>query len=247
MKRLEGKVALVTGGARGIGRVISERFMDEGASIAVADMNIDLARITVDELSGRGGTAKAFAVNVSDENSVDGMVEEVMSAFGRIDILVNNAGITRDNLMIRMKKEDWDLVLAVNLTGTFLVSKAVIRHMMKARSGTIINMASVVGLMGNAGQANYSASKAGVIGLTKTMAREFASRGVTVNAIAPGYILTEMTEHLPEEAKKAFMDNIPLKRAGTTADVASVATFLASPDASYLTGQVLSVDGGMIM
>lgn len=247
MKRLEGKVALVTGGARGIGRVISERFMDEGASIAVADMNIDLARITVDELSGRVGTAKAFAVNVSDENSVDGMVEEVMSAFGRIDILVNNAGITRDNLMIRMKKEDWDLVLAVNLTGTFLVSKAVIRHMMKARSGTIINMASVVGLMGNAGQANYSASKAGVIGLTKTMAREFASRGVTVNAIAPGYILTEMTEHLPEEAKKAFMDNIPLKRAGTTADVASVATFLASPDASYLTGQVLSVDGGMIM
>ncbi len=247
MKRLEGKIALVTGGARGIGKVISERFIDDGALIAVCDMNIELARATAEELSGRGGTAKAFAVNVSDEKSVDDMIEAVMGSFGRIDILVNNAGITRDNFMIRMKKEDWDLVLAVNLTGTFLVSKAAIRHMMKARSGTIINMASVVGIRGNASQANYSASKAGVIGLTKSMAREFASRGITVNAIAPGYILTEMTEHLPEEAKKAFMDDIPLKRAGTAADVANVAAFLASADASYLTGQVLSVDGGMIM
>jgi 3-oxoacyl-[acyl-carrier protein] reductase len=244
MNRLEGKVAMVTGGAQGIGKSVAKRLSSEGAVIAVCDMNLDRAKATAEEL---GGGSRAFFMNVADEEKVESAVNEVLAAFGKIDILVNNAGITRDNLMLRMKKEDWDLVLTVNLTGTFLTSKAVVRHMMKARSGSIVNIASVVGLMGNAGQANYSASKAGVIGLTKTMAKEFASRGITVNAVAPGYIQTEMTEHLSEEAKQAFMSVIPLKRPGAAEDVASVVAFLASTDASYLTGQVISIDGGMHM
>lgn len=247
MKRLEGRVALVTGGAQGIGRTIAERFLSEGAAIALCDMNITLANTAAEELAKGGGTVKAYFMNVADEVKVDAAIDSVMADFGRIDILVNNAGITRDNLMIRMKKEDWDIVLAVNLTGTFIVSKGVIRYMMKARSGVIINIASVVGIMGNIGQANYSASKAGIIGLTKTMAKEFASRGITVNAIAPGFIQTEMTDRLSDEAKQAFLNAIPLKKPGTASDVAAVAAFLASPDASYITGQVLSVDGGMAM
>jgi 3-oxoacyl-[acyl-carrier protein] reductase len=247
MKRLEGRVALVTGGAQGIGRTIAERFLAEGASIALCDMNIPLANTAAEELAKDSGTVKTYFMNVSDAATVDAAVDSVMKDFGKIDILVNNAGITRDNLMIRMKKEDWDIVLSVNLTGTFIVSKGVIRHMMKARSGVIINIASVVGIMGNVGQANYSASKAGIIGLTKTMAKEFASRGITVNAIAPGFIQTEMTDRLSDEAKQAFLTAIPLKKPGTASDVAAAAAFLASPDASYITGQVLSVDGGMAM
>lgn len=245
MSRLEGKVALITGGAQGIGKAIAKRLASEGATIALCDMNLAGANATAEEMGKDGAKVKAFFMNVSDEEKVITAVDEVMAEFGKIDILVNNAGITRDALMIRMKKEDWDLVLLVNLTGTFLVSKAVVKHMMKARTGSIVNIASVVGVMGNAGQANYSASKAGVIGLTKTMAKEFATRGITVNAIAPGYIQTEMTDHLSDEAKQAFMNGIPLKRPGTPNDVAAVAAFLASPDGAYITGQVISVDGGM--
>ncbi|MFC1485865.1 3-oxoacyl-[acyl-carrier-protein] reductase [Candidatus Latescibacterota bacterium] len=243
---LDGRVALITGAAQGIGKAIAERFASDGSAIAVCDFNREKATKTASELSARA-TATAYRMNVADTGSVAEAVEMVMRDFGKIDVLVNNAGITRDTLLLRMKREDWDAVLAVNLTGAYTVSQAVVRHMMKARWGRIINMASVVGIRGNAGQANYAASKAGLIGLTKTMAREFAGRNITVNAIAPGFITTEMTAVLPEEAKQAFLNNIPLNRPGTPDDVAGAALFLAGDDASYLTGQVLCVDGGMIM
>ncbi|MBN1290794.1 MAG: 3-oxoacyl-[acyl-carrier-protein] reductase [Candidatus Latescibacteria bacterium] len=247
MKKFEGKVALITGGARGIGKTIAQRLVEEGADIAICDIKLDVACATADELSLGGTKAKAFMMNVSDAESVVDAVKSVADEFGKIDILINNAGITRDTLMLRMKSEDWDLVLGVNLTGTFNVSKSVVRFMVKARYGRIINIASVVGLIGNPGQTNYSASKAGIIGLTKAMAKEFALRGITVNAIAPGYIHTDMTEHLSDEAKEAFLKAVPLNRAGTPGDVAAAAAFLASDDASYITGQVLCVDGGMVM
>jgi 3-oxoacyl-[acyl-carrier protein] reductase len=247
MKKLEDKIALITGGAQGIGKSIAVRFLEEGAKVALCDVNPEGAQAAAMELSQSGNTVRAYAMNVSDEKSVNDAVQNIMNDFGRVDILVNNAGITRDNLMIRMKKEDWDAVIAVNLTGAFNVSRAVIRGMMKQRYGHIINIASVVGITGNAGQANYSASKAGLIGLTKTMAKEFASRSITVNAVAPGYIQTDMTEHLSEEAKEAFLSVIPLNKPGTAEDVSSSAVFLASDDASYITGQVLCVDGGMVM
>jgi len=247
MKRLEGKAALITGGARGIGKMIAQRFISEGADIALCDINFEAAQSSAKELSGGNGTIKAFSMNVADEENVNEAVKGVANEFGKIDILVNNAGITRDTLMLRMKTEDWNAVIAVNLTGVFNVSKAVVRLMVKARSGRIINIASVVGVIGNPGQVNYAASKAGIIGITKTMAKEFASRDITVNAIAPGYIRTEMTEHLSQEAKDAFLRAIPLNRPGTPEDVAAVAAFLASDDASYITGQVICVDGGMVM
>ena len=244
--RFKGKTALITGGAQGIGRTIAERFLAEGASLALCDYNSETVSATTAELSKRG-TVKAYCMNVADEASVQNGIDEVIRDYEKIDILINNAGIRRDNLMIRMKQEDWDAVIAVNLTGTFLVTRSVIRHMLKARYGRIINIASVVGVVGNAGQVNYSASKAGVIGMTKTMAKEFASRNITVNAIAPGFIQTDMTKTLSEETKAVFLSSIPLGRAGTPEDVANVAAFLASEDASYLTGQVLCVDGGMVM
>lgn len=246
MGKLDGKVALITGGAQGIGKAIAERFCTEGASVAICDFNRERAAETASELAAVS-PAKAYFMNVSDTATVEAAVEAIMNDFKKVDILINNAGITRDTLMIRMKREDWDAVIGVNLTGAFTVSQAVIRHMMKARFGRIVNMASVVGVRGNAGQANYAASKAGLIGLTKTMAREFASRNITVNAIAPGFIQTDMTAVLSEDARQAFLRDIPLNRAGMPEDVASAALFLASDDASYLTGQVIAVDGGMIM
>ncbi|MDT8389075.1 MAG: 3-oxoacyl-[acyl-carrier-protein] reductase [Lentisphaeria bacterium] len=244
---LEGKVAIVTGGARGIGKAICEKLAADGAKLAIVDVLMAAAAETAAEFAARGVDAKAFAANVADPAAVDHMVKEVMAAFGQIDILVNNAGITRDNLMLRMKEEDWDAVIAVNLKGTFNCIKAVARPMMKARGGKIVNIASVVGVMGNAGQANYSASKAGVIGLTKTAAKEFASRGINVNAVAPGYIQTDMTEKLTDQAREAFMTVIPLRRPGTAEDVAGVVGFLAGPASDYVTGQVINIDGGMVM
>ena len=246
-KRLEGKVALVTGGARGIGKAICERLADEGAKLAIVDILLEVAEDTAAEFRSKGMEAEAFVANVAKFDDADRTVKEVVAKFGAVDILINNAGITKDTLIMRMTEEAWDAVIAVNLKGTFNFTKAVARPMMKKRAGKIVNIASVVGVMGNAGQANYSASKAGVIGLTKTTAKEFSSRGIQVNAVAPGYIQTDMTKVLSEEATKSFVSIIPLKRAGTAEDVANVTYFLCSSDADYVTGQVVNVDGGMLM
>lgn len=241
---LSGKVAFVTGGARGIGLAIAEQLYTAGADLILCDLKG--APEAAATLSGRGKCA-GFAADVSDFASLEQAVAEGESAVGPIDILINNAGITRDTLLMRMAPEDWDLVLRVNLTGTFNATKIISRAMMKRRWGRIINIASVVGIRGNAGQANYSASKAGVIGFTKTMARELAARNVLVNAIAPGFIDTEMTKVLPDNVRDELMRQIPLARLGEPADVAKAALFLASDLADYITGQVIVVDGGMVM
>ncbi len=246
-KRLEGKIALVTGGARGIGKAICQRLADEGASLAIVDIMLDVAEGTASEFRAAGVTARAYAANVAKLEDADKTIDAVVADFGRVDILVNNAGITKDTLIMRMTEEQWDAVIAVNLKGTFNFTKAVCRPMMKQRAGKIINIASVVGRMGNAGQANYSASKAGVIALAKTTAKEFASRNIQVNAVAPGYIITDMTGKLSEEATNNFLKIIPAGRGGTPKDVADVVYFLASPDSDYVTGQVINVDGGMLM
>jgi len=243
----EGKVALITGGARGIGRAIADELAAGSATLAIVDVLKDVAEATAADFRSRGVTAEAFVANVANLADVERLFDEVIARFGKVDILVNNAGITRDNLIMRMKEEEWDAVIAVNLKGTFNCIKAASRPMLKARAGRIVNIASVVGVMGNAGQANYSASKAGVIGLTKTAAKELASRGITVNAVAPGYIQTDMTGKLTDAAREAFLTVIPLARAGTPADVARAVRFLCSDDAAYITGQVLHVDGGMVM
>ena len=248
MSKLAGKTAIITGASRGIGAEIARKFAADGAKVVVNYSGSQKkAEAVVADIQANGGEAIAVKANVSDAESVKAMVDETMKAFGSVDILVNNAGITRDNLMMRMKDDEWDDVINTNLKGVFICTKAVTRQMMKQRAGRIINIASIVGVMGNAGQANYVASKAGVIGLTKTTARELASRGITANAVAPGFITTDMTDQLTEEVQKAMLGQIPLGRFGAPEDVAKAALFLASDDASYMTGQTLHLDGGMVM
>lgn len=248
MSKLAGKTAIITGASRGIGAEIARKFAAEGAKVVVNySGSQEKAEAVVADIQANGGEAIAVKANVSDSESVKAMVDETMKTFGSVDILVNNAGITRDNLMMRMKDDEWDDVINTNLKGVFVCTKAVTRQMMKQRAGRIVNIASIVGVMGNAGQANYVASKAGVIGLTKTTARELASRGITANAVAPGFITTDMTDQLNEEVQKAMLGQIPLSRFGAPEDVAKAALFLASEDASYMTGQTLHLDGGMVM
>ena len=245
--RLENKIAIVTGGARGIGRAISLRLASEGAKIAIVDIMLDVAEATAKEFADQGFEARAYAANVAKPEDADATVKKVIADVGKVDILVNNAGITKDNLIMRMSEAEWDAVIAVNLKGTFNFTKAAVTPMARQRSGKIVNIASVVGRMGNAGQANYSASKAGVIALTKSTAKEFGSRNIQVNAVAPGFIETEMTAKLPQSVRDTFMMVIPAKRPGKPEDVANVVFFLCSSDADYVTGQVINIDGGMLM
>lgn len=245
--KLAGKVALVTGAAQGIGKAIALLLAQNGADVAVSDINLEKANDTAKEVQALGRKSLALKVDVAKLDDVEKMVEAVLAQFGQIDILVNNAGIARDKLILRMTEEDWDAVLNINLKGTFNCTKAVVRHMSKQRSGKIVNIASVVGEMGNPGQGNYAASKAGVIGFTKTIAREFAQRGINVNAIAPGYIETPMTDALPDKVKDELKRLIPMDRLGRPEDVAEAVLFLVSESANYITGQVLNVNGGIYM
>jgi 3-oxoacyl-[acyl-carrier protein] reductase len=242
---LSGQVALVTGAARGIGRAIAETLAGAGAKIACIDVNAETLAETVTAIQSAGGEAEAFPCDVTDSKRVGEVVEEVVAKWGTLNILVNNAGITRDNMFLRMRDEQWDQVIAINLRGTFLFARAAVKPMLKAKRGRIVNIASVSGLMGNPGQANYSASKAGVIGLTRTIAREIASRGITVNAVAPGFIQTDMTAALGEEILAQVKKEIPLGRMGCPQDVADAVLYLASDAAGFITGQVLTVDGGL--
>lgn len=246
--KLKGKVAFVTGGSRGIGREIALELARQGAHVAINYAgNKEKAEAVADEIREIGQEAIVLQGDVSDQESVQAMIKAALSHFNKIDILVNNAGITKDNLLMRMKEEDWDAVMNTNLKGVFLCTKAVVRQMMKQRSGSIINISSIVGVSGNPGQANYVAAKAGVIGFTKTAAKELASRGITVNAIAPGFIATDMTNVLTEDLKADMLKQIPLGYLGKPNDIAKVVVFLSSDDASYMTGQTLHVDGGMVM
>ena len=244
---LTGQVAIVTGGARGIGREIALVFAQAGADVALFDVNAELLEQTAKELRALGRRAEGLAVDVTDGKQVDEGVAKVLDKLGRIDILINNAGITKDGLLIRMDDAQWDRVLAINLKGTFLCTRAVAKHFLKQRRGRIVSIASIVGLIGNAGQANYAASKAGIIGLTKAVAKELATRGITCNAIAPGFIKTEMTEALPEPARQRLLEAIPMGTLGEPLDVARAALFLVSDAARYITGHVLVVDGGLAM
>jgi 3-oxoacyl-[acyl-carrier protein] reductase len=248
MMNFEGKTALVTGGSRGLGRAVCLELAKGGANVVLCYAgNEAAAQETVREIEALGAKALAIRCDVSDAAQVDALVKAAVETFGRIDILVNNAGITRDNLLMRMSEADFDAVISTNLKGTFLCMKAVSRLMLKQRYGRIVNLSSVVGLRGNAGQVNYAASKAGVVGMTKSLAKELASRGVTVNAVAPGFIETDMTAALTDAARAAAQGSIPMNRLGAPEDVAKAAAFLASDDAAYITGQVLAVDGGMAM
>ena len=253
MSDLKGRVAVVTGAARGIGAAIAGKLASDGADVAVCALKAEWSDETGAALAACGVKAKGYGVNVAVSAEVDACVKAVLADFGRIDIMVNNAGITKDGLLMRMSDDDWDAVLNVNLKGTFLFTRAVSRPMMKNKAadgtqlgGSIINIASVVGIMGNAGQANYTASKGGVIALTKTTAKELGSRNVRCNAVAPGFIRSKMTDVLPEEVKKAYMETIPLKRFGTAEDIAKCVAWLAGDESAYVTGQVISVNGGMI-
>jgi 3-oxoacyl-[acyl-carrier protein] reductase len=246
--RFENQVAIVTGAGRGIGHAIALRLAEEGARIASVSRSEANAQRTADEINAtHENAARSYAVDVADHAAVQEVAGKIFADFGRVDILVNNAGVTRDNLSMRMSVEDWDTVVDTNLRGAFSFIQAVVRPMVKQRSGRIINISSIAGLTGNAGQANYAASKAGLIGLTKTLARELASRGITVNAVAPGFIVTDMTGVLPDKVKEAVLAQIPLGKFGEGTDIAAAVAFLAAPEAKYITGQTLTVDGGMVM
>jgi 3-oxoacyl-[acyl-carrier protein] reductase len=248
MQTLKDKVAIVTGGAQGIGRAIAEMFAERGADVVLADIQIEKADQTANTIIERTGQrAMAVSLDATSLEQANALVEKTVEVFGGVHILVNNVGTTRDTLLMRMPESDWDLVLSVNLKSVFNCSKAVVRQMMRQRYGRIINMSSVAGIAGNAGQTNYSSSKAGIIGFTKSLAREVASRNITVNAIAPGFVVTDLTADLPEEIKEASMTAIPMGRWGEPIEIAHAAAFLASDDAKYITGHVLSVDGGMVM
>ena len=244
---LQNKVALITGGAQGIGKTISEELVQNGAHVVLGDVNLEGAQATAEAINNNGGSASAVKVDVSNPAEVKQVFDSILKDKKPIDIMINNAGITRDGLMIRMKEADWDRVLNINLKGTFLCSQQAAKQMMKQKSGAIVNIASIVGVMGNFGQANYSASKAGVIGLTKTLAREVASRGIRVNAVAPGFIDTEMTQVLDESVRQKLIEQIPLAKLGLPEDVARCVAFLVSDRSSYITGQVINVNGGMLM
>ncbi|MBD3224952.1 MAG: 3-oxoacyl-[acyl-carrier-protein] reductase [Caldithrix sp.] len=240
-------VAIVTGAARGIGKAIALKLANEGKHIVVSDILIDEAEQTANELEKKGIRTLAVKTDVSNADDVHSLIADTVNTFGTVDILVNNAGITKDNLSIRMSEQDWDTVLDINLKGTFLCAQAAAKVMMKKKQGRIVNIASVSGILGTAGQANYASSKAGVIGLTKTLARELGSRNINVNAIAPGFIITEMTEKLSDSVKEEYLKQIPLKRGGTPEDVANAVHFLVSPESSYITGTVINVSGGMVL
>jgi 3-oxoacyl-[acyl-carrier protein] reductase len=247
MKLLEGKTALITGASRGIGKSIAIRFANEGADIAITNIfDDDEFKATIKELEALGIKAKGYVSNAADFNDAIKLIDSVVADFSRIDILVNNAGITKDTLLMRMTEDQWDAVIAVNLKSVFNLSKAALQPMLKQKSGSIINMSSVVGVSGNAGQSNYSASKAGIIGFTKSVAKEVGSRNIRCNAIAPGFIMTEMTDKLPEDVKKEWINKIPLKRGGTPEDVANTALYLASELSSFVSGQTIHVCGGML-
>ena len=244
---LKDKVAIVTGAAQGIGKDISLLLVRKGASLVLCDINLEMAGETAREIEGEGGKCLPIKSDVSIVQDAERLVKEASGHFGSVNIVVNNAGITKDNVLLRMKEEQWDQVMAVNLKGTFNVTKAAVKVMLRQKSGTIINIASITGLMGNAGQANYSASKAGVIGFTKAVAREYADRGITVNAVAPGFIATAMTDAIPEKEREELIKQIPMKKLGTPKDVANAVCFLASDAACYITGQVIGVNGGLYM
>ena len=247
MGQFDGKIALVTGAARGIGQAIALKLAGEGADLALCDLNAEWLEETAGKVKELGRRVECYSVDVSNGDAVNETVKAVEKDFGQIDVLVNNAGITKDGLLMRMSEEDWDAVMNVNLKGVFLFTKAAMRGMMKKRSGSIVNIASIIGLIGNAGQANYAASKGGVISFSKTVARELASRNVRCNAVAPGFIRTAMTDALPEDVREKMLGNIPLGKFGTPDDVANVVAFLAGDASGYVTGQVISTCGGMVM